>query len=753
MIRHPNALPTTPTSATNPDSTARRRFLQTGAALFGGMLLELHANGIGIVRADAAPPARDFTPNAWVRIAPDGEIWLVSHKFDSGTGVKNALGLILAEELDADWSQVKVIAPDDPLAKAYIHPLWGMHATGGSTSVSLEWDKLRHAGATARAMLVAEAAQRWDVAPATCTASNSRVSHPPSGRSISYGDLAEGAAGQPVPTNVALKDPKNFVLVGKPRPSYRVVDKITGRAEYAIDVKLPGMLTAIVVHPPVVNAKVVSFNAADVKAMPGVHEVFALEIPDTIAHFRPDRPPSTVDNGACQAGVTIVAENFWSAQRARKALTVEWSDSAMARFNSDDAITEMKAHADDAGLKSKTKGDAAGALQSRANRVVEATYTMPYKAHAQMEPLSVVAWVKPDEVEYWGGIQVPSRCAQAAETVAGVPRTRVRIHLTEAGGSFGAREGLHQILEATFISKRVGKPVKLLYSREDDIQALFYHAATVHKARAALDASGQIQAMSLRAVVPSIKAPDDPGFLAKFPVDPSCTEGMRDDFYYDLSALDLAWVRHEPGFPIWWWRAVSYVPNIFAIESIVDEASHAAKQDPVAYRLAMLQSRPGLQAVLERAATLSGWGKRKPKGHGLGVAVYEGYKSYIAIVADVRVHGSDIAVEHVTCVVDCGIAVDPDSVRQQLAGGIHWGVSTALFNEVHIKNGAVQESNFHNYRVVRINEAPKVTIDLMPSGRAPAGVGELSNPPVVPAIGNAIFAATGHRLRATPFTL
>nr|WP_237717179.1 molybdopterin cofactor-binding domain-containing protein [Cupriavidus basilensis] len=414
----------------------------------------------------------------------------------------------------------------------------------------------------------------------------------------------------------------------------------------------------------------------------------------------------------------------------------------------------MAARVDEPGKKSKVKGDAGAAFQDAA-KVVEAVYTMPYKAHAQMEPLSIVAWVRPDAVEYWGGVQVPSRCAQAAETIAGIPRDKVKIHLTEAGGSFGAREGLHIILEATYIAKRMGRPIKLLYSREDDMQAFYYQSASVHKARAALDAHGNVQAFSLRAVVPSIKEPDDPGFLAKVPVDPSCTEGMRDDFYYQVPALDLAWVRHEPGLPVWWWRAVSYVPNIFAIESLIDEAAHAGGQDPVALRRKLLQGKPEHIAVLDRAATLSGWrSHQRGHGRGLGVATYEGYKSYIAVVADVSVKDNAITVHKITCVVDCGLAVDPSSVRQQLAGGIYWGVSTALMNAVHIENGGVKQSNFHDYPVVRMSDAPALDIVVMPpSGRQPGGVGELSNPPVVPAIGNAIFAATGKRLRATPFAL
>jgi isoquinoline 1-oxidoreductase beta subunit len=742
-------------------SAGRRRFLQTGAALAGGLLLEIHATGIGIRSARAASitdsTAGNFAPNAWVRITPDNQVLLVVHKFDSGTGVKNALGLMLAEELDADWDRVRVIQPDDPLAKAYLHPLWGMHATGGSTSVSLEWDTLRRAGATARAMLVAEAARRWSVDQDACNAAASVVFHPASGRKASYGELAAGAAAGPVPAQVTLKRPDQFVLIGKERRSYRVADKVTGRAQYAIDVKLPGMLTAIVIHPPVVNASVKSFNADAVKALPGVRDVFAIEIPDAIAHFRENMPAMPVANGVAQPGVTIVADHFWAAQRARKVLKVEWGESDLASFNSDTVLEEMKKHVDDPGMKSKTKGAAETTFRD-APRVVEAVYSMPYKAHAQMEPLSVVAWVKPDEVEYWGGIQVPSRCAQAAESIAGVPRDKVRIHLTEAGGSFGAREGLHQILEATFISKRMGRPIKLLYSREDDVRGLYYHAASVHKARAALDASGNLLGFSLRAVVPSIKEPDDPGFLAKVPVDPSCTEGMRDDFYYDIASLDLAWVRHEPGFPIWWWRAVSYVPNIFAIESLIDEAAYAAGQDPVDYRRRALSSRPNLQAVLDRAAVLAGWKANNFRdigaGRGQGVAVYEGYKSYIAIVADVEVKEDTVKVNKITCVVDCGLAVDPSSVHQQLAGGIIWGVSTALTNAIHIENGQVRESNFHDYPVLRIHEAPELAIEILPpSGRPPGGVGELSNPPVVPAIGNAIFAATGKRLRATPFVM
>lgn len=743
---------------------SRRRFLQRSAALSAGLLLELSVDGRVAARASA--PVSDtgmplpetvgeFVPNAWVRITPDNRVLLVVHKFDSGTGVKNALGMMLAEELDADWPTVQVIQPEDPLAKVYMHPLWGMIATGGSTSVSSDWMTLRRAGAAARAMLVAAAAQQWSVAPAVCVAEKSRVRHPPSGRVLTYGELSVAAARQPVPTQIVLKRPQDFKLIGKLHRSYGVEDKVTGRAKYAIDLKLPGMLTAIVVHPPVVNATVRHFDEAAVRAVPGVHDVFALEIPATIVHFRQNMPPAPPANGACQPGIAIVAENFWAAQKARAMLRPVWSDSAFDNFDSAGVIETMKQHVDDEGLKARIEGDPKAAFAA-AEHVVEAVYTMPYKAHAQMEPLSVAAWVKPDEVEYWGGIQVPSRCAQASETIAKVPRDKVKIHITEAGGSFGSREGLHQLLEVTYIAKRAGRPVKLLYSREDDMRGLFYQTASVHKARAALAADGQLAAVSLRAVVPSIKEPDDPGFLRKFPVDPSCTEAMHKDFSYDIGALDLAWVRHEPGFPIWWWRAVSFVPNVFAIESIIDEAASAAGQDPYQYRRRLLRQRPAHLAVLERAAELVGWpayGRHSP-GRGLGLATFEGYGSYIAVVADVNCVDREIRINRITCVVDCGLAVDPSSVHQQLAGGIHWGITTALHNEIHVENGQVRESNFDGYPVVRIDRAPPLEIVLMPpSGRSPGGIGELSNPAVTPAIANAIFAATGQRLRSTPFRL
>lgn len=514
------------------------------------------------------------------------------------------------------------------------------------------------------------------------------------------------------------------------------------------------MLTAIVVHSPVPNAPVKSFNEGDIKALPGVHDVFVMDIPQEITHFRSGKGRVRPQNGASQPGIAIVADNYWSAQKARKVLMVEWGDSEFADFDSDEAIRTFFEHVDDEGKKTKTAGNAKDAFEKSA-QVVEATYSMPYKAHAQLEPISMIAWVKPDEVEYWGGAQVPTRCAQAAETIAGVSRDKVKIHITEAGGSFGNREGLHWMLEVTYISKRVNRPVKLLYSREDDIRQLYYHSASVHKARAALTPDGQVKAFSLRAVVPSIKEPDDPGFLENMPVDPSCTEAMRDDFYYDIEGLDLAWVRHEPGLPIWWWRAVSYVPNVFAIESLIDEAAVSAGQDPYQYRRLLLKNRPEHLAVLDRAAKMAGWPMNDNNGQrALGIATYEGYKSYIAVVADVTVKDNAITINHITCAVDCGLTIDPSSAHHQIYGGIVWGISTALHDEITVRKGQVVQSNYHDYPVPRMANVPPIDVEFMPpSDRQPGGVGELSNSVVAPAIGNAIYAAVGQRLRSTPFRM
>ncbi len=739
-------------------SSDRRSFLKLSAVAGLGLILEVRAGGIGkaLASTNRIMESEPLFPSAWIRIGTDNRIQLVSHKFDSGTGMRNALGLILAEELDVDWNKVEVVSPDDPLAKEYIHPLWGMHATGGGTTVALEWTNMRRAGATARAMLVAEAAERWSVDVATLSTRGGQVIDRHSDRSLHYGELAEGAAKRVLPESVTLKNPRDFRLVGKPHHSYNLKDKLTGKAQYAIDLHLPDMVTAIVVHAPVIKARLKSFNEDEIKASPGVIDAFEMDLPEIIAHFRPDHSPAAPLNGATQSGIAIVGRSFWACQRARALLKAEWHPSPMADFSSDQAIADMEKHVQETGLKSHYVGEPEQVFRN-GGKNLEAIYRMPYKAHAQMEPQSVIAWVKADEVEYWGGIQVPSRCAQACETIAGVPRDKVRIHITDAGGSFGAREGLHPILEVTYIARKMGRPVKLLYSREDDIRGLYYHSATVHKARFAFDQRGKPGAFSLRAVSPSIKQADDPGFLSKVPLDPSCTEGIRDDFYYDIDALDLAWVRHEPGFPHWWWRAVSYVPNIFAVESMIDEAAYAARVDPLAFRRKMLVHRPNLVRVLDRAAELSGWtravaSRHKGEGRGMGVATYEGYKSNIAVIANVSVEVGNIRILGLTCVADCGVAVDPVSVEQQIAGGIYWGISTALMNEIHIEQGMVRESNFHDYPVVRMSDAPPLTIEVLPpSDRPPSGVGELSNPVVVPAIGNAIFAATGRRLRQTPF--
>ncbi|TFH80735.1 xanthine dehydrogenase family protein molybdopterin-binding subunit [Pseudomonas kribbensis] len=722
---------------------SRRVFLKQTVTVASGLAIALYLpTGAA---AESKTSATEFEPNAWVRVLPDGTVKLVVHKHDSGTGTQTALAACVAEELDVNPMTVQVITPEDPFFETYIHPVWKVFSTGGSTSVSLEYDRLRMAGATARALLISAAAQQWKVSPDSCSTEEGRVVHASSKRSLGYGELAGAAAHLPVPVNVTLKDPAQFKYIGKLRHKRDAAAKVCGRFKYSIDVQLPGMLVAVIQRAPVVGAKVVAVDSAPALQVPGVRKVIAI----------PGRPDVL---GGNLEGVAVLAETFWAAQQGRKLLEIKWSDSPLAGFDSAELPKAQLAAISDPAtqtVKAMAQGDVAGQWPGAA-KLLEADYTMPYKVQNPLEPICIAAQVKDKAITYWGGVQVPSSALEAAQTVCGIAKDKVTIHELVSGGSFGAREAKYWLFEVAYLAQQSGVPVKLLNSREDEMHALFNHPATLHRVKGALDAQGKLTALQLHAVSPASPEQWEPGYFERPDhMDYSTTEAITAwDFAYRPPHLELNWVKHESNVPSGWYRSVSFIPNVFAVESFMDELAHAAGEDPLAFRLANMQERPRHVAVLKHAAERAGWGQKLPPDTALGIATNQGYTSFIAVVARVAKVDGKARVEKLTCVVDCGLAVSPGGVEEQIYGGLMWGLGHALFDRLDIQQGRVVQSNFHDYRVTRMSDMPPVDI-LVLDGQPdkPGGVGELGSPSVVPAIANALFSLTGVRQRSTPLSL
>jgi isoquinoline 1-oxidoreductase subunit beta len=724
---------------------ARRRFMkQSSALLAAGLAVGLRLPEASAKSGDPSPQRGEFEPNAWVRVLPDDTIKLVVHKHDSGTGTRTALAAMVAEELDVDPFRIDVITPENPFYADYIHPLWKVFSTGGSTSVSLEYDRLRHAGATARAMLIAAAAKQWRVPPSACVTEDGHVIDTASGARASYGSLAALAATLPAPSDVPLKDPAQFRYIGKLRKKRGAQQKTMGAFQYSIDVRLPGMLVAVVTRSPVIGARVRSVDSKATLAIPGVRQV--LQIPG-----RPDVL------GGNQAGVAVLADDYWSAHKGQAALRIEWEDSAFEDFDSRDVSAHQAAWLDDPEARvvpTVTNGDAPTLMKHSAH-VIQASYSMPYKAQNPLEPINVTAWAKDGGIAYWGGLQVPSTAQEAAEVIGHIPADRVVLHELVSGGSFGARESKYWLFEVTWLALQTRQPVKLMNSREDEMRALFYHAASHHRAKAVLDAHGNLAALQVRAVMPASPEQWEPGYFDRADrMDYSTTEAIsKYEFSYGAPHVDVGWVRHETGVPTGWYRAVSYIPNVFAVESFMDEAAHAGRRDPVDFRIAHMKDARQI-AVLREAAARAGWDKPMPRHTALGVATNRAYGSYIAVIARVTRRGDAIVIEKLTCVADCGLAVSPGGVEEQLYGGLMWGLGHATADRIDIRHGRVQQTNFDSYRVMRMSDMPEIDIVIIQGDTAkPGGVGELSSPSVAPAVANAVFRLSGKRLRETPFDL
>jgi isoquinoline 1-oxidoreductase beta subunit len=712
---------------------SRRDFLRTGALAGGGLVLGFYLPRVGQRAAadqpttSAATPERIFAPNAFVRIGTDDSVTVIVNHSEMGQGVYTALPMLVAEELDADWQKVRVEpAPVDP---AYNHTAFGIQMTGGSTSTWSEYERLRKAGATARAMLVAAAAQTWNVAPESCRTEDGQVIHDSSGRRLPYGRLAEKASDITPPKDVALKDPQNFKLLGKPTKRLDSPEKTNGKGVFGIDVQVSGMLVAVVARPPVFGGKVKRFEGKKAKAVPGVRHV--LEI---------DR------------GVAVVADGFWPAQKGRAALEIIWDEGPLAQLDSRAQRSQYAELAKHTGAVAKKQGDVGTALDAAVKKL-EAIYELPYLAHATMEPMNCVADVRADRCEVWTGTQFQTVDRDAAAQVAGLRPEQVTLHTMLLGGGFGRRAVVdsHFVREAVQISKAVKAPVKVIWTREDDTRGGYYRPTAYHAIAGGLDDAGNPVAWQHRIVCQSFMAGTPfEAVMIKNGVDDTAVEGAA-DLPYDIPNLLVEWRQAPGGVPTLWWRSVGHSHNAFVVESFVDELAHAAGKDPLEYRRGLLKDHPRHKRVLELAAEKAGWGTPLANGRGRGLALHESFGSFLAQVADVSVSKQgQVSVQRVVCAIDCGPVVNPDTIRAQMEGGIVFGLTAALYGQITFENGRVVQRNFHDYPMLRMDEMPVIETHIVPSVEKMGGVGEPGVPPIAPAVGNAIFAATGKRIRRLP---
>ena len=711
----------------------RREFLKAAGSATT-MALTIGFEWLGPTRRAAAAGASPtvFAPNAFLRIGADGSVTVIAKHVEMGQGAYTGIATVLAEELDADWAQVRVeSAPAN--VKLYANLVFGMQGTGGSSAMANSWSQLREAGAKGRAMLLTAAAKDWKVPVTELTTEKGVVFHAGSKRKAAYGSLTAKAAALPVPDKVTLKDPKDFKLIGRQVPRVDVPAKVDGTAVFTLDVALPGMLVALLKRPPLFGATVKSFDPTAASAVPGVVKV--VQVPH---------------------GVAVVAKSFWAAKQGRDALVVDWDDTHAERRSSSEMMNEYRRLAEQPAPSARKLGDAVRAIKNAAH-TVSASYEFPYLAHAPMEPLDAVVKLTAASCEIWAGDQFQTIDQANAAKTAGLDPEQVSINTLYAGGSFGRRAnvGSDYIVEAVSIAKAYGAdgtPIKLQWTREDDLHGGLYRPMYFHKLEAGLNEKKELVGWRHVIVGQSIMAGGPFEVMIKNGIDPTSVEGAA-TIRYEIPNIDVELSTTKSGVPVLWWRVVGSSHTVFAVEAFIDEVAHAAGKDPFAFRRDLLEHEPRMKAVLELAADKAGWSSGPlPKGKGRGIAVGEAFKTYVAQVAEVTVDDAGrVTVDRVVCAVDCGIPINPDVIAAQMEGGIGFGLGAVLYGAITLKNGRVEQDNFNNYRVLRINEMPKVEVHIVPSAEAPTGVGEPGVAPIGPAVANAIFAATGTRVHMLPF--
>jgi isoquinoline 1-oxidoreductase subunit beta len=707
----------------SPSGLSRRGFLQAAVASGGGLTLSMSlpfANG-PVEAADE----EGFVPNAFIRIERDGQVVLTMPYVEMGQGTYTSIPMLIAEELEVDLSQVRLEhAP--PNEKLYANPLLGVQATGNSNAIRGAWQPLRQAGAAARTMLVMAAANRWSVDPATCRAQSGEVHHPPTQRSIKYGELAAEAARIPVPVNVALKQAAQFKLIGTPAKRLDAPAKVNGTAVYGIDVRPPGVKIATLAQSPVFGGRLKRVDETAARAVKGVHQIIRLD--DAVA---------------------VVADHMGAAKKGLAALSIEWDDGTHGKLDIQAVVDELDKATLGSGAVAQNIGDTDKAMADAATKV-EATYQLPFLAHATMEPMNCTVHVRNDSCEVWVGNQVIPRAQATAAKVTGLPLEKIIVHNHLIGGGFGRRLEIDGVNRAVEIAMNVDGPVKVVWTREEDIQHDMYRPYWFDRLSAGLAANGTPVAWNHRFAGSSVAARWAPPIFQNG-LDPDTTEGAI-DLVYDLPNMHVEYVRVEPpGIPTAFWRSVGPSHTVFVVESFIDELAATAKQDPVAYRRGLLNKSPRAKAVLELAAEKAGWGHPLPERSGRGVSLQHAFATYMAQVAEVEVSKAGaVRVRRVVCAVDCGAVVNPDTVKAQTQSAINFGITAALYGQITLKGGRVEQSNFHDYQMLRIDEAPAIEVYIVASSEPPGGMGECGTSAIVPAVANAIFAATGKRLRTMP---
>src|SRR6266849_4823927 len=707
----------------------RREFLKTSAGSAAGLFIGFYLPLPSLLHAQEQPAAKLPPPNAFLHIGTDETITVLLAHSEMGQGIWTTLPMLLAEELDCDWSRIH--AEHAPAEPVYAHTAFGLQMTGGSTTTWSEYDRYRQVGALARQMLIQAAAKQWGVDPQSCRTENGFVIH--GGEKLSYGKLAEAAQQLTPPTSVKLKTSKEWKRFGKPTKRLDSPEKVTGRAQFGMDVRFPGLMTALVARAPVFGGKVKTFNAEKAKALPGVKAV--VQVP---------------------SGVAVVAEHFWAAKLGRDALEIDWDLGPAAGLDTDKMRGEFRGLSRSPGAKAAAAGDVEAAMKTASSKL-EAEYEVPYLAHATMEPLNCTVKLTGDRCEIWTGTQMQTVDQAAAAKVAGLDPKQVTIHTTFLGGGFGRRANPASdfVSEAVHVAKAAKMPVKVVWTREDDMRGGYYRPMWLHRLSAGLDANGLPLAWRQTIVGQSIieGTPFAP-MMIKDGVDAASVEGAADSPYVKGTASHLVELHSpKPGIPVLWWRSVGHSHTAFVMESFVDELANAAKRDPLEYRRHLLKKHPRHLGVLNLAAQKAGWGKPPPKRHFHGIAVHESFGSFIAQVAEVSVENSQVRVHRVVCAVDCGICVNPASVAAQMESGVVYGLSATFYGELTFKEGRVQQSNFHDYPLLRVREMPRVEAHVVHSTEKPGGVGEPGVAPIAPAVANAVFAATGKRLRRLPLRL
>jgi isoquinoline 1-oxidoreductase subunit beta len=715
----------------------RRAFLKFGASIAaltgGGLMLGFavpaHSQGDArksVIGGDGVETQQDgvLAPNAFVQIDTAGKVTLIIPKVEMGQGVYTSIPMLIAEELEVPLDSVTVAhAPPDE--KLFTDPLLGGQLTGGSTSIRYAWEPMRRAGATARVLLINAAAQQWQVDPASCHGENGQVIHADTKRSIAYGQLVEAAAKLPVPSTVPLKDPKDFKLIGTHAKRLDSPEKVDGAAMFGLDVRLPDMVYAAIVNCPVFGGTLVSVDDTNAKKIPGVRQIVK------------------IDNG-----VAVIGDHTWAAKRGAAALKITWNEGAGSSVSMKTIVDDMEKASQGNGAVARKDGDVNNAF-SQAKTRVDAVYQQPFLAHATMEPINCTVHVTQDSCDIYVGTQVPTRARDAGAKITGLPPEKVTIHNYLLGGGFGRRLEVDAITQALKVGKQLNVPVKVTWTREEDIQHDMYRPYYLDKISAGLDANGKPVAWQHRIVGSSILSRFAPPAV-KNGVDPDAVE-VAADLPYDLPNQLIDYVRQEPhAIPTAFWRGVGPTRGTFVVESFIDELAAQAKIDPVKYRRDLLNKSPRALNVLNVATQAAGWGNTVPKGQGRGVSVMYAFGSYFSMVADVSVDQGEVKVNRVVCAVDCGMVVNPNTVEAQIQGGIIFAITAALYSEITIDRGRVQQNNFTDYRMLRFHETPPIDVHIVKSAEAPGGIGEPGTAAAQPAIANAIFAATGKRLRQLP---